>query len=50
MRLLLIGCTGLVGRALVPMLQTAGHDLTIVSRRSAPAGLPASCLADLSWV
>ena len=50
MRLLLIGCTGLVGRALVPMLQTAGHDLTIVSRRSAPAGLPASCLAGLSWV
>ena len=50
MRLLLIGCTGLVGRALVPMLQTAGHDLTIVSRRSAPAGLPTSCLAGLTWV
>ena len=33
MRLLLLGCTGLVGRELVPMLQAAGHSLTVVSRR-----------------
>ena len=33
MRLLLLGCTGLVGRELVPMLQGAGHKLTVVSRR-----------------
>ena len=50
MRLLLIGCTGLVGRALIPMLQSSGHDLTIVSRRSAPAGLPSGCLPGLEWV
>ncbi len=50
MRLLLIGCTGLVGRALIPMLQNAGHDLTIVSRRSAQDALPADCLKGLDWV
>jgi len=33
MRLLLLGCTGLVGRELVPTLQEAGHQLTLVSRR-----------------
>ncbi len=38
MRLLLLGCTGLVGRALVPLLAEAGHDLVVVSRRAvAPA-------------
>jgi uncharacterized protein (TIGR01777 family) len=35
-RLLLLGCTGLVGRALVPLLAEAGHDLVVVSRRPAP--------------
>ena len=34
MRLLLLGCTGLVGRELVPALLSAGHQLTLVSRRS----------------
>jgi len=33
MRLLLLGCTGLVGRELVPTLLEAGHQLTLVSRR-----------------
>ena len=33
MRLLLLGCTGLVGRELVPMLRQAGHQLTLVSRQ-----------------
>lgn len=33
MRLLLLGCTGLVGRELVPTLLEAGHQLTVVSRR-----------------
>jgi len=37
-RLLLLGCTGLVGRGLVPLLAQAGHDLVVVSRRAvAPA-------------
>ena len=35
MRLLLLGCTGLVGRALVPLLAEVGHDLVVVSRRAA---------------
>ncbi len=39
MRLLLIGCTGFVGRALVPALLERGHTLTVLSRRAAP--LPA---------
>ena len=33
MRLLLLGCTGLVGRELVPRLLAAGHTLTAVSRQ-----------------
>ncbi len=36
MRLLLLGCSGFVGRALVPYLLELGHDLTLVSRRSQP--------------
>ena len=35
MHLLLVGCTGFVGRELVPLLLKAGHDLTVVSRKSA---------------
>ena len=34
MRLLLLGCTGCVGRELVPMLQAVGHSLTVVSRQA----------------
>jgi uncharacterized protein (TIGR01777 family) len=37
MRLLLLGCTGFVGRELVPFLLNLGHQLTLVSRRSRPA-------------
>ena len=33
MRLLLLGCTGFVGRELVPQLLQSGHQLTLVSRR-----------------
>lgn len=39
MHLLLIGCTGFVGRALVPALLQRGHALTVLSRRPNP--LPA---------
>ena len=35
MRLLLIGCTGFVGRELIPHLLKKGHHLTLVSRKSA---------------
>ena len=35
MRLLLLGCTGFVGRELVPALLEANHQLTLVSRRLA---------------
>ena len=33
MRLLLLGCTGFVGRELVPLLLQSGYQLTLVSRR-----------------
>ena len=36
MRLLLLGCSGLVGRELVPFLLALGHQLTLVSRRPQP--------------
>ena len=34
MRLLLLGCTGFIGRELVPQLLKSGHHLTIISRKS----------------
>ncbi len=40
MRILLVGCSGFVGRALVPQLLEAGHSLILLSRSAAPlAGL-----------
>ncbi len=39
MRLLLIGCTGFVGAELIPELLTAGHQLTVISRK-APIKFP----------
>jgi uncharacterized protein (TIGR01777 family) len=48
-RLLLLGCSGFVGRELVPFLLELGHSLTLVSRRSRPFPALASdrlvCLA-----
>ena len=34
MRLLLLGCTGFVGKELVPALLKEGHELCIVSRKN----------------
>ena len=34
MKLLLTGCTGLIGRELIPLLIKEGHSLTIISRQS----------------
>ena len=39
MRILLVGCSGFVGRALVPLLLEQGHHCTLVSR--SPQPLPA---------
>ncbi len=36
MRLLLLGCSGFVGRELVPFLLGLGHQLTLVSRQALP--------------
>jgi uncharacterized protein (TIGR01777 family) len=36
MRLLLLGCSGFVGRELVPFLLELGHELILVSRREQP--------------
>ncbi|MBM5799889.1 MAG: TIGR01777 family protein [Cyanobacteria bacterium K_DeepCast_35m_m2_023] len=36
MRLLLLGCSGFVGRELVPFLLGLGHELTLVSRQHQP--------------
>ena len=40
MRLLLLGCTGFIGRELVPHLLGLGHELTVVSRRAEPLPPP----------
>jgi len=37
MNLLLLGCSGFVGRELVPHLLELGHSITLVSRRDLPA-------------
>ena len=34
MRLLLTGCTGFIGRELIPLLLKEGHELTVLSRQS----------------
>ncbi|MEX0588819.1 MAG: TIGR01777 family oxidoreductase [Cyanobium sp.] len=36
MRLLLLGCSGFVGRELVPFLLELGHEITLVSRQTQP--------------
>ena len=40
MRLLLLGCSGFVGRDLVPYLLDLGHQITLVSRRESPLPVP----------
>ncbi len=42
MRILLVGCSGFVGRELVPLLLSQGHHLSLVSRQA----LPLAALAD----
>ena len=50
MRLLLLGCTGFVGRELIPLLLKADHQLTVVSRRL-PRGYDAERSAgQLTWL
>ena len=34
MKLLLTGCTGFIGRVLIPLLIKEGHNLTVISRQS----------------
>lgn len=53
MRLLLLGCSGFIGRELVPHLLERGHTITLVSRKSAPqvsAGSPLTGPAGLDWL
>ena len=46
MRILLVGCSGFVGRGLVPLLLEQGHQLALVSRSAQP--LPAIAHPQLS--
>ena len=48
MRLLLLGCSGFVGRELVPYLLELGHHLTVVSRQADP--FPALAGERLAWL
>ena len=50
MRLLLLGCTGFVGRELVPQLLQAGHQLTLVSRRLARGYAAEQADGRLTWL
>jgi uncharacterized protein (TIGR01777 family) len=47
-RLLLLGCSGFVGRELVPYLLELGHHLTVVSRQADP--FPALAGERLAWL
>ncbi len=50
MKILLSGGTGFIGRALVPALLAAGHELTLLSRRpSPPADAAASGTRYVQW-
>ena len=50
MRLLLLGCTGFVGRELVPTLLKQGHQLTLISRRMARGYEAERAAGDLTWL
>ena len=50
MRLLLLGCTGFVGRELVPTLLKQGHQLTLISRRMARGYEAERAAGDLIWL
>ena len=50
MRLLLLGCTGFVGRELLPLLLQAGHQLTVVSRRLARGYDAERASGSLTWL
>ncbi|NMO91554.1 NAD(P)-dependent oxidoreductase [Actinomycetospora sp. TBRC 11914] len=39
MRVLVAGATGVIGRAVVPLLTAVGHDVTALSRRGDPRGV-----------
>jgi uncharacterized protein (TIGR01777 family) len=49
MRLLLIGCTGLVGRGLVPLLRQQGHELVLVSRTAGQGDIEANPASVEAW-
>ena len=34
MRILLLGCTGFIGKSLIPKLISDGHELCLISRRN----------------
>ena len=50
MRLLLLGCTGFVGRELLPSLLEADHQLTVVSRRLARGYATERADGRLAWL
>ena len=50
MRLLLVGCTGFVGRELVPQLLAAKHQLILVSRKAASGFDQARQTGQLQWL
>ena len=46
MRVFVAGGTGVIGRSLIPMLITAGHQVTATTRSPGKAGLPRSLGAE----
>ena len=44
MKILAIGGTGFIGRPLVRDLAARGHEVTVLTRRNAPTGLPAESI------
>ncbi len=50
MKLLLIGCTGFIGRELIPLLIKEGHSLTVISRQSKKKFQTLANYANLSFI
>jgi len=49
MKIVAAGATGFIGRALVPALTRAGHEVVILSRRPGASGLTSAGAREVEW-
>ena len=49
MKVVAAGATGFIGRALVPELVRAGHEVVVLSRRPGASGVASSGAREVEW-